>query len=69
MPTYIIFIFVQKPMELLLFEQDKFRRLYNCSRIDVDSVPLAQRQNVALGIFYAGIGLLEEVARSHLHKL
>lgn len=48
-------------MELLLFRSDDFARLYNCSRMEIEQVPLARRQNVPLGAFFIGLGLVEEV--------
>jgi hypothetical protein len=48
-------------MEQLLMNTPDFRRLYNCSIYDVDSIHLEQRQHVALGIVFVLIGVIEEV--------
>ena len=36
-------------MELYLFHQDTFQRLYNCSFYSIDSIPLESRQHTSLG--------------------
>uniref|UniRef100_A0A915EAP6 Uncharacterized protein n=1 Tax=Ditylenchus dipsaci TaxID=166011 RepID=A0A915EAP6_9BILA len=37
-------------MEVYLFRREKYLELYNCSFIDVDQVPLKNRQHVAEGV-------------------
>jgi hypothetical protein len=49
-------------MEQLLLNTSDFRQLYNCSFYDVDSIPLARRQRLVLGVALAVVSLVEEVS-------
>jgi hypothetical protein len=50
-------------MDEFLLNTPDFRRLYNCSFYEVDSVPLVQRQQVLLGLALAVISVVEEVCQ------
>nr|CAD2185477.1 unnamed protein product [Meloidogyne enterolobii] len=39
-------------MELYLFNQNEYERLYNCSIYNIDQIPLEKRQHKILGIFF-----------------
>jgi hypothetical protein len=54
-------------MEDFLLNTPDFRRLYNCSFYEVDSVQLVQRRQVILGLALTGISVVEEVCKKRLY--
>jgi hypothetical protein len=49
-------------MDQFVLDTPDFHRLYNCSFYSVDSVPLAKRQHVLLGVVLVLISVIEEVS-------
>ena len=48
-------------MEQLIEHNKRFVDLYNCSFYDYKTVPFEQRQNLAQGILFLVIGIVEQV--------
>jgi hypothetical protein len=48
-------------MELILFRHDVYEQRYNCSPVQVDSVPLAQRRQLVNGLVHLGLYLFCEL--------
>ncbi|KAI1697650.1 serpentine type 7TM GPCR chemoreceptor srt domain-containing protein [Ditylenchus destructor] len=44
-----------------VFHQDEFVQKYNCSKYNVDSIPVEERRNVRVGILFVSLGALCEI--------
>jgi hypothetical protein len=55
-------------MDQFLLNTEHFRRFYNCSFYDVDSVPGEQRRHLLLGILFIVVSMVEEVLTLTLIK-
>ena len=48
-------------MEHFILYTPEYRRFYNCTTYSVDKIPLNDRQNFALGLFFVAVGTIELV--------
>jgi len=55
-------------MELYLFYQNEYERLYNCSIYDIDQIPLEKRQHKILGIFFIILSTIYVVSKYNMRK-
>ena len=50
-------------MERFILYTPEYRRFYNCTTYSVDKIPLNDRQNFALGLFFVAVGTIELVCK------
>nr|CAD2188433.1 unnamed protein product [Meloidogyne enterolobii] len=55
-------------MDLYLFYQNEYERLYNCSIYNIDQIPLEKRQHKILGIFFIILSTIYVVSKYNTKK-
>ena len=56
-------------MELYLFRHQDYERIYNCSGINIDDVPFAQRQHLVASVVTICLGAIFYVKTKTIWKM